>query len=545
MPNSYPIRQWLNAFKEPASSMRAELMRMQGDMTQAEASLKIYRQALQLAAQALGEETAVSLLRSPARINLLGTHIDHRGGPINPVAAKEMVSAVLPREDHLVRLFNVQPDKYPPREFHIQKELPEKKVTDWELWTRQETSKRQKRGAAGDWSNYVKAAVLYLQELERAPDGSYLKKLRGMDLFVGSNVPTAASLSSSSALVVTSALAAIEVNKLEYRREQLAELCGIAEWYVGTRGGAGDHASILLGRAGKLMHIEFFPLSISLMDFPSDYKVVLCNTLKEAKKQTDAKNIFNNRVASYVIGLMLIKVRFPEYAPRLERLRDISPEHLGVDQGRIYEMLLALPESASRADLAGLLPGKREELKAVHQTHDEPPQGYKLRQVCLYGISECIRSRMGARRSRTGDIVGFGGLMNLSHEADRVVRFRAGRTEPVDHSVPDGTIKGLIEGVRSSDPERASGCQLYMQPGGYQVSCEELDELVDICLDFPGVVGAGLVGAGLGGCMAALVEASRAEELVDQVATRYYSPRELDPACEVCYPVEGSCFLTI
>jgi len=366
-----------------------------------------------------------------------------------------------------------------------------------------------------------------------------------MDLFVGSNVPTAASLSSSSALVVTSALAAIEVNKLEYRREQLAEQCGIGEWYVGTRGGAGDHAAILLGRAGKLMHIQFFPLRIHLMDFPSDHKVVLCNTLKEAKKQTDAKNIFNNRVASYVIGFMLIKERFPEYAPSLERLRDINPEHLGVDQGRIYEMLLALPESASRSELSGLLPEKRDELEAVYQTHDEPPEGYKLRQACLYGISECIRSCMGAQRLGAADVVGFGELMNLSHDGDRVVRFCDGNKVPVDHSVPDQSVKELIEGVRSSGPERASRCQLYMQPGGYQVSCEELDELVDICLDFPGVVGAGLVGAGLGGCMAAVVEASRAEELVEEVTTRYYTPRELDPACEVCYPVEGAGFLTI
>lgn len=545
MSDTYPIRQWLNAFKQPAPRVGLELVRLHGDSTQSEASLQMYRQVLELAAQVLGEEAPVSMVRSPARINLLGTHIDHRGGAVNPLAAKEMVFVVGARADHLLRLFNLEPGKYRSTEFHILEELPSKKVEDWEAWTRQQTLERQKAGAAGDWSNYVKAAVLYLQELSRSSNGSYLKKLKGMDLFVGSNIPTAASLSSSSALVVASALAARHVNQLEYSHQELVELCGIAEWYVGTRGGAGDHAAILLGRAGKLMHVEFFPLRVSLMDFPSDYKVLLCNTLKEAKKQTDAKNIFNSRVAGYQIGFMIIKKHFPEYAPMLERLRDINPEHLGVEQGRIYEMLLTLPQSASRAELAGLLPEKQEELEAIYQTHDEPAGGYKLRQVCLYGISECIRSHLGAKMFRAGDIAGFGKLMNLSHQGDRIVRFRTGKRTPVDHSVPDEKVRELIMGLQSADPDTVKRSQLYQQPGGYQVSCEELDELVDICLDFPGVVGAGLVGAGLGGCMAAIVEAPRAEELVEEVSRKYYSPREVGPACEVCNPVEGAGLLTI
>ena len=56
------------------------------------------------------------------------------------------------------------------------------------------------RNAAGDWGNYLKAAVLRLQH--RYPE----IKVRGVNLAVSGNVPIAAGLSSSSTLVVASGM---------------------------------------------------------------------------------------------------------------------------------------------------------------------------------------------------------------------------------------------------------------------------------------------------------------------------------------------------
>jgi len=64
--------------------------------------------------------------------------------------------------------------------------------------------------------------------------------------------------------------------------------------------------------------------------------------------------------------------------------------------------------------------------------------------------------------------------------------------------------------------------------------------MVDLALSTPGVMGAQLSGAGLGGCMMALVHREHADELIDLLTTEYYTPLHLDPSACVCTPVEGA-----
>ena len=55
----------------------------------------------------------------------------------------------------------------------------------------------------------------------------------------------------------------------------------------------------------------------------------------------------------------------------------------------------------------------------------------------------------------------------------------------------------------------------------FEVSCPELDLLVDIALGVKGVYGARLTGAGFGGCMVALAETQAADQLIDAIERRY------------------------
>ena len=70
-------------------------------------------------------------------------------------------------------------------------------------------------------------------------------------------------MSSSSALVVATALATLGVHGLEPHRDMLTEDLidglGTSEWIRGTRGGTADHGGMILGRAGRLISVGVFP----------------------------------------------------------------------------------------------------------------------------------------------------------------------------------------------------------------------------------------------------------------------------------------------
>lgn len=74
----------------------------------------------------------------------------------------------------------------------------------------------------------------------------------------------------------------------------------------------------------------------------------------------------------------------------------------------------------------------------------------------------------------------------------------------------------------------------------YEVSCRELDILVDLALGHPGVLGARMTGAGFGGCTVNLVRADAAEPFAEAVKERYRKATGLDAEVYVCKASEGA-----
>jgi galactokinase len=56
----------------------------------------------------------------------------------------------------------------------------------------------------------------------------------------------------------------------------------------------------------------------------------------------------------------------------------------------------------------------------------------------------------------------------------------------------------------------------------YEVSCPELDFLVEQSQKFEAVVGARMMGGGFGGCTLNLVEAGAADEFIKNISLAYY-----------------------
>jgi len=83
------------------------------------------------------------------------------------------------------------------------------------------------------------------------------------------------------------------------------------------------------------------------------------------------------------------------------------------------------------------------------------------------------------------------------------------------------------------------------QSGDYGCSTYKIDMLVDLANSTKGVLGAQVAGAGLGGCIMALVKEEALETLRERLIKKYYEPFNLEPIIDVCIPVKGSGYIEI
>jgi galactokinase len=74
----------------------------------------------------------------------------------------------------------------------------------------------------------------------------------------------------------------------------------------------------------------------------------------------------------------------------------------------------------------------------------------------------------------------------------------------------------------------------------YEVSCAELDFLVDTALTLPGVYGARMTGGGFGGCTVNLLDPAQMGSFRDQIAARYKERFGIDAQVFECRPSAGA-----
>jgi len=200
-------------------------------------------------------------------VNLIGEHIDYCGLPVLPMALQRSVRIEFhPRSDRETRLVNRDP-RFAPNSFAVSESIPP--------------------APAGDWGNYARAATQALAKRFR--------DLRGVDALVESDLPIAAGLSSSSALVVAMALAIMRANGVTVASLELMDLLGRGERYVGTAGGGMDQAIILGAQAGCASRIDFHPLRLTPTTVPADWRFIVAWSLVYAEKSGAARQAYNER----------------------------------------------------------------------------------------------------------------------------------------------------------------------------------------------------------------------------------------------------------
>lgn len=394
---------------------------------------------------------------SPGRINLMGRHIEHRGGSTNMMATNQrMTFVVAPREDDIVHIANLDP-AFPEAEFRICDYLhcspssspspTSPSTAEWLDFLELPETKAELEANRGHWMNYVKGAVLRFQLAEGFP-------LCGMDIMAAGDIPVAAGLSSSSAVVVATAEAVVALNELNLSTRTFVDLCGEGEWFVGSRGGAGDQAAMKCSREGMVTHLKFKPFEIGeVVPFPRDYSILVVESGEQAKKSEGAREIFNARIRDYELAFAEIKRHHPELP--IVYFRDLA----------------FLPEK-----------DRAKALKCLSGT---------LKGVATFGVKECQRAEKCVELLKNGDFAAFGAMMKDSHDGDRLGR------------------------------------------GEYECSTKRIDALCDRLNATPGVLGSQLVGAGLGGCVIALVKADSAQAVIDDLTRNGYNSF-------VCNPAKGS-----
>ena len=222
------------------------------------------------------------VIRVPGRVNLIGEHIDYCGLSVLPMAIDRAVWLAL-RPNHLEKIrVATTAVGFTPAEFSTLTPI----VT----------------GQPGDWVNYVRAAA------ETILTGNLLVHRTsppGFDALIDADLPLAMGLSSSSALVVATALALVVtagMDDLEHVCEsnpsfclELADELARGERYVGTAGGGMDQAACLMGCSECAIRVDFDPLAVTPVPVPPDWSFVIAHSGDKAEKSGAAQQVYNRR----------------------------------------------------------------------------------------------------------------------------------------------------------------------------------------------------------------------------------------------------------
>jgi galactokinase len=91
----------------------------------------------------------------------------------------------------------------------------------------------------------------------------------------------------------------------------------------------------------------------------------------------------------------------------------------------------------------------------------------------------------------------------------------------------------------------AAGALLYASHKGlkhdYEVSCPELDFLVETVKSLNGVWGGRLMGGGFGGCTINLVETEKIEEIKSNITAAYHKQFGVSPKYYIASTGDGAC----
>src|SRR5207248_7813763 len=178
--------------------------------------------------------------------------------------------------------------------------------------------------------------------------------------------------------------------------------------------------------------------------FPASHQLILANSLRQAEKGGAQRVFFNRGVFAYRFAFLALQRALREKGPALgiadelieetTCLGDVRTERFSLET--IYRLLLSLPERIAPAALRQQFPEAFEaaargcfgSADPADLTDDVP-----LRGAALYGLGRVDRGLVMPVLLARGSAVSmaeFGLLMSISHDGDRVTRWRGSKCDP-------------------------------------------------------------------------------------------------------------------
>jgi len=149
------VAQWHTLFATKAPEVEEFMTDTYGPSEEVrEKKRREYLAALECYGRHHGLDERVFIVRSPGRINLMGRHVDHRGGRINVVAINdEILMVASPRDDDVIELRNSDAEAFGPASFSISQQVANLEWGDW--LTCVNSPKTLSMVSNGHWENYV------------------------------------------------------------------------------------------------------------------------------------------------------------------------------------------------------------------------------------------------------------------------------------------------------------------------------------------------------------------------------------------------------
>jgi galactokinase len=344
----------------------------------------------------------------PGRLEVLGKHTDYAGGSSLLAASEQsMVMLAVPRSDNELRIRPMvlsSGARHAVRAYECERRTG---ATGVAHSTPEHEAARELRirltdslPTATGWGNYPVTTVRRLAS-------NFPEARTGADIAFLSDIPIAAGMSSSSALVVALFLTMAAINGLEDTdgwRENLRtpeELAGYlaavengltfgtlrGEAGVGTMGGSEDHTAMLCARVGELVRYRFAPVRHQgSVPMPSGHRFVVASSGVSAEKAGAARERYNRAAA-------LMKVA-----------AEVWREHAGRDERTIGAVLDADPSAGGM-----VLQAMR---ASTHAGFEAAELEARVRQFIAEDGEIIPRAADALQR---GDLERFGSLVDRSH----------------------------------------------------------------------------------------------------------------------------------